>query len=1058
MDRLDEGVSSESLLFLDAQHVLVTYEQKGLFQRQPNCPPWHQDRMVHAMVLDLTTKAVVKEADWYLHDRKRYLWPFGANRILLRKLNDLYVVDAELHEKLLWSSPKDLLWVSVTPDVSQIIVETTADTKPGADKDSSPASVETKAPPAAPADPKYVAQFLDAKTLKPERMVPLHRLVELTGTKWGYVDLVDGKDNVWLIRFGPNPQQRKNITRVRSVTMPSVLYSSDNSLVVGRCAGPTCQYPVSSFSLTGRRLWRQNWPEYRWFPAVGYDDDESRFAISALRINHDALPPKTSASGQENPYQTDLSQVDAFQQQVQIFDTATGDILSKVSVEPAVMSGQNFAIAPDGGSLAVLQHTSLELFALPSPSKAQQSEFAILKADIPTVYAVASSPEAVAGSTDATGATIADLSNASSNQPPAATSAVSSTSPVPMALQEPGGSGEPATTIKVTSRAVIVDVVVTDSKGHPVHGLPQKDFHVSEDSTPQEVRYFHEVSNTSFQKKATAASTANSVPKSADSPAEEPAKPALSANTFSNESKAPEPGAVTLILFDVLNTPPQDQVFAREQLLKFLTSKPANLQIGLCTLSAGGSHLRMVQGFTADENLLMAAAKGSKIKQAVSGYQGSQTSTSNDIDTVSQLASASISNGFQGLLSALQTMQSEEQSMNTDQRVAVTVNSFMMLSRYLAALPGRKNVVWLSGSFPISIPSSYAGEDPSLSNRDYSRAVKTMTNLLAEAQIAVYPVDARGNQGFTTFSAENLTGINTTAYHGPQDLNGSNLATPQSEVPGDQALATFAAERASLSQVAQATGGKAFFNTNGIGQAIATAVEEGSNYYTLSYTPSNTNYDGKFRKIKVGLEDKGYKLHYRQGYFAVSASADDLEAARLARIVAMQHASPPSRQLLFSSEVIPVGPKKKVERAELGQILLGPSKAPLLPARVEAQHLSVDYSFKAANLSFTSSENSSYRNSLMLMVGSYDQNGRMISANSALAVTDLKASDYQQVLGGNVTLHQDLDIPANANWLRLGIQDQISNKIGTVEFSLPLPVPPGMPRKATEILPEIEPD
>ena len=124
MDRLSEDESSVSLNFVDADHILLTFNPKKLFQRLPTCSPDHQDRLVHAALLEVPSGKVVKEADWYLHDRRRYLWPLSPGAFLLRRLNDLYIVDSSLHEKLLLSSPKDLLWVTVTPDGGQIIVET----------------------------------------------------------------------------------------------------------------------------------------------------------------------------------------------------------------------------------------------------------------------------------------------------------------------------------------------------------------------------------------------------------------------------------------------------------------------------------------------------------------------------------------------------------------------------------------------------------------------------------------------------------------------------------------------------------------------------------------------------------------------------------------------------------------------------------------------------------------------------------------------------------------------------------------------------------------------
>ncbi len=118
------GAANVSLNFLDARHVLLTFNPKKLFTRQPDCPPSHDDRLMHVAVLEVPSGKVVKQADWYLHDARRYLWELGPGRILLRRLNRLYEVNADLEEKLVLDSPQELLWVSVTPGGKQIITET----------------------------------------------------------------------------------------------------------------------------------------------------------------------------------------------------------------------------------------------------------------------------------------------------------------------------------------------------------------------------------------------------------------------------------------------------------------------------------------------------------------------------------------------------------------------------------------------------------------------------------------------------------------------------------------------------------------------------------------------------------------------------------------------------------------------------------------------------------------------------------------------------------------------------------------------------------------------
>jgi hypothetical protein len=101
-----------SLNFLDDDHVLFTFNPKRMFERLPDCPSTHEDRLVHAAVFEISTHRLVREAEWYLHDSRRYLWSFGEGRVLLRRLNSFYVVDSDLHQRLLLNSPNEVLDIS----------------------------------------------------------------------------------------------------------------------------------------------------------------------------------------------------------------------------------------------------------------------------------------------------------------------------------------------------------------------------------------------------------------------------------------------------------------------------------------------------------------------------------------------------------------------------------------------------------------------------------------------------------------------------------------------------------------------------------------------------------------------------------------------------------------------------------------------------------------------------------------------------------------------------------------------------------------------------------
>ncbi len=77
--------------------------------------------------------------------------------------------------------------------------------------------------------------------------------------------------------------------------------------------------------------------------------------------------------------------------------------------------------------------------------------------------------------------------------------------------------------------------------------------------------------------------------------------------------------------------------------------------------------------------------------------------------------------------------------------------------------------------------------------------------------------------------------------------------------------------------MAEQTGGRAFLNTNGLAQAVASAINDGSNFYTITYSPADTRFDGAFRKVDLKLQGpragQGLTLAYRHGYFAIDPAA-----------------------------------------------------------------------------------------------------------------------------------------------------------------------------------------
>lgn len=67
--------------------------------------------------------------------------------------------------------------------------------------------------------------------------------------------------------------------------------------------------------------------------------------------------------------------------------------------------------------------------------------------------------------------------------------------------------------------------------------------------------------------------------------------------------------------------------------------------------------------------------------------------------------------------------------------------------------------------------------------------------------------------------------------------------------------------------LAQTTGGFIESSAN-IASSFQRAAEASENYYLLYYAPKNYKADGKFKKIKVEIKNKNYRVLHRVGYFA----------------------------------------------------------------------------------------------------------------------------------------------------------------------------------------------
>ena len=251
-----------------------------------------------------------------------------------------------------------------------------------------------------------------------------------------------------------------------------------------------------------------------------------------------------------------------------------------------------------------------------------------------------------------------------------------------------------------------------------------------------------------------------------------------------------------------------------------------------------------------------------------------------------------------------------------------------------------------------------------------------------------------------------------------------------------QFLAANFAEHSTMDQIANETGGKAFYNTNAVGEAVVKSITNGANYYTIGYVPANKNYNGAYRKIEVQMPEAHAELEYRHGYYADDpAQTAKLMPGRLSPLIAaMQHGVLPQSQVLFRVRLLPAG------NPELRDEKLSPDPAGALVKTLKPplQRYVADFTIDPSGFDSRPLADGRVHREMELTQVAYDAEGiRLNYTDGGFAIDTPPKQSAQQ----GIRMHQEIDLPAGQVFLRVGVHDLISGRIGTVEIPLQVAKP-----------------
>lgn len=518
-------------------------------------------------------------------------------------------------------------------------------------------------------------------------------------------------------------------------------------------------------------------------------------------------------------------------------------------------------------------------------------------------------------------------------------------------------------TIKTEANVVLVDVVVTQGKGEPVGGLHKEDFQVREDGHPQTISFLEE-------------HTGGTV-----SPV---ALPPMPPSVFTNYPTIKTTDSINVLLLDSLNTQAIDQTYVRPQMAKYLRAElaaPTGARLAIFTL---GQKFRMVRGFTPDSSANLKALLDPK----------SETEAKFEPQMASGSRMASENLVCAGIRSpvgqaACRDFMSEERAERAGDRVAMTLQAFQALARYLALFPGRKNVMWVSGTFPLSF---FPETNPHGRHSKYQSEIRQTADLLTADQVAVYPISATGLSGEEAIRA---------------DPDGRLIREGGSELTQQIAMET----------LAQETGGKPFYNTNDLSSAMKDAINVGSHYYTLTYTPTNIKKDGRFRRIEVKGINGSYKLAYRRGYYTEgpeSEPAVERDAASDPLLPLMSFGMPDFPEILY---------KVRVAALE-GSSSADPTKSSV--------RYGVDFAISPQDVKVETSAEGVRSGSIEVAVIVYNNDGKVLNTVSKRIPIHLQAEVFAALQRVGFQLHEEIDLPQGDVFLQTGIYDLMAHHAGTL--------------------------
>jgi VWFA-related protein len=397
---------------------------------------------------------------------------------------------------------------------------------------------------------------------------------------------------------------------------------------------------------------------------------------------------------------------------------------------------------------------------------------------------------------------------------------------------------------------VLVDVVVRDRSGAIVTGLTADDFELVEDGARQQILTFafehigkDAVPISGASALAGAGGAGRTQPPLVTAAGEPSSASAGGVPSHPLTSDEVAGHRLLTLLFDTSSMQPEDVQKAVDGAVKWVDGQmtPADL----VAVAAIHSTLEVLSDFTSSKERLHA------VLSAFSATDGTAFAT---VDSSTASTDEAAQTATDDATAVDQSAQ-ELDTFNND----VRLRALKTLAEALRPIQQKKAIIYFSSGMQRS-------------GTDNQVELRAAVNAAVRANVAIYPVDARGLQTVVPGG-----GASRGSRGGLAAFTGSAVAGQFGELAGQQET---------LTSLASDTGGTAFTDTNDFGEAFAKVERDISSYYILGFSSTNTNKDGRFRRLTVRVRTRSnLRVEAKQGYYA---DRDFAHTARTDREILLQ--------------------------------------------------------------------------------------------------------------------------------------------------------------------------